>query len=73
MAAAGQASLRAANLPYMYVAGEELEAQDRVWLLEQLPQTVIKVLPGGGHFPQLAQHEEFAQCLLETARWPTRG
>lgn len=71
MAEAGQASLRA--LPYMYVAGEELDAQDRAWLLEHLPQTVVKVLPGSGHFPQLAHPEEFALCLLETARWPTRG
>jgi pimeloyl-ACP methyl ester carboxylesterase len=69
----GRANLRAANLPYMYVVGEEPDAQDRAWMLEQLPQTTIEVLPGSGHFPQLAHPDKFAQCLGETAGWPTRS
>jgi pimeloyl-ACP methyl ester carboxylesterase len=73
MAESGQATLRARNLPYMYVAGEELENQDRLWLLEQLPQTAIRMLPNSGHFPQLAHPGEFAACLRETAQWPVRG
>ena len=68
-----QTGLRAANVPQMYVAGEELEAQDREWMLDRFPQTVIKVLPGSGHFPHLAHPMDFARCLLETAAWPRRG
>jgi pimeloyl-ACP methyl ester carboxylesterase len=69
MADAGQATLRAGNVPYMNIVGEELDAQDRVWLLEQLPQTTIRVLPRSGHFPQLAHPGAFAACLRETAHW----
>ena len=73
MVHSGQATLRAEDLPYMYVSGEELESQDRLWLLEQLPQTTIRVLPNSGHFPQLAHPREVAACLLETAHWPLRS
>lgn len=68
----GRATLRATSLPYMYVVGEELDEEDRAWMLQELPQTVIEVLPGSGHFPQLAHPAEFAECLAETGRWPTR-
>jgi pimeloyl-ACP methyl ester carboxylesterase len=73
MAEAGQATLRTGDVPYMYVAGEDVEADYRAWLLEQLPQATIKVLPGSGHFPQLAHPEPFALCLGETAHWPLSG
>jgi len=71
MAEASLANLRARNVPYMYVVGNELDAQDRAWLVEQLPQTTIKIMPGSGHFPQLAHPAAFATCLRETADWTT--
>jgi pimeloyl-ACP methyl ester carboxylesterase len=70
MAEASQATLRANGVPYMIVAGDEVDAEYRAWLTETIPQAVIKVLSGSGHFPQLAHPAAFAQCLAETAHWP---
>lgn len=70
MAEASQATLRTSGVPYMIVAGDEVDAEYRVWLAEKLPQAVIKVLSGSGHFPQLAHPAAFARCLAETAHWP---
>ena len=72
MAEAGQAMIRTERLPYMIVMGDEVEPAYRDWLHEQLPHSVVKVLPGSGHFPQLAHPHEFALCLAETAQWPFR-
>lgn len=66
-------TLRVARLPFMFIAGEQPGADYRTWLLEQLPQAVIKVLPESGHFPQLAHPKAFADCLAETASWPMRN
>jgi pimeloyl-ACP methyl ester carboxylesterase len=70
MAETSQAILRTEGVPYMIVAGDEVDADYRAWLLEQIPQTTIKVLSGSGHFPHLAHPESFARCLAETAHWP---
>lgn len=70
MAEAGQAILRTKGVPYLIVAGDEVDAEYRAWLIQQIPQVVIKVLSGSGHFPQLAHPAAFARCLAETAHWP---
>lgn len=71
-AESGRAELRTAALPYLIVAGDDVEDGYREWLKEQLPQASIVVLPGSGHFPQLAHPDLFAQCLADTAEWPLR-
>jgi pimeloyl-ACP methyl ester carboxylesterase len=72
-ARAGLAALRTAEKPYLIVAGSDPEPDYRQWLDEVLPQAVITVLPGSGHFPHLAQPARFAECLASTAQWTTTG
>jgi pimeloyl-ACP methyl ester carboxylesterase len=62
-------ALRAAKMPYLFVAGHEVEAEYQVWLDQVLPQTAFMVWPGSGHFPHLAHPRRFAGCLAATARW----
>ena len=66
----GLASLRAAGLPYLVVAGGELDPDYERWLHRMLPQATVTVWPGSGHFPHLAHPDRFAECLAATARWP---
>ncbi len=68
-ASEGLATLRAAQVPYLIVAGSEPEPDYRQWLNETLPQAVITVLPDSGHFPHLAHPDRFAECLAATAQW----
>ena len=68
-ASAGLAALRTAGMPYLIVAGSNPEPDYRRWLAEVLPQAVITVLPGSGHFPHLAHPDRFAECLAATAQW----
>jgi pimeloyl-ACP methyl ester carboxylesterase len=56
-------------VPYLIVAGNNLEPDYRQWLDEVLPQAVITVLPDSGHFPHLAHPDRFAECLATTAHW----
>jgi len=65
----GLAALRTADVPYLIVAGSDPEPEYRQWLAEALPQAVITVLPGSGHFPHLAHPDRFAECLAATAQW----
>lgn len=67
--AAGQAALLASGLPYLIVAGAEVEPAYRAWLHNVLPQATITVFEDGGHFPHLAEPDRFAQCLATTADW----
>ncbi len=64
-----QAALRSAGLPYLIVAGDDVDDAYREWLHQVLPQAMITVLPGSGHFPQLAHPAAFAACLADTAKW----
>jgi len=68
-ASTGLATLRTADVPYLIVAGSDPEPEYRQWLGEALPQAVITVLPGSGHFPHLAHPGRFAECLAATAQW----
>jgi pimeloyl-ACP methyl ester carboxylesterase len=66
------AVLKAAGLPYLIVAGHELQPGYRLWLEGALPQATVIVWPRSSHFPQLAHPERFAKCLATTAQWPDR-
>lgn len=68
-AAARLADLRAAGVPYLFIAGHEVEPEYRDWLNHVLPQASVTVWPGSGHFPHLAHPRRFAECLAATARW----
>jgi pimeloyl-ACP methyl ester carboxylesterase len=61
--AAALAGVRAADVPYLFVAGHEVEPAYRVWLSQVLPRSNVAVLPGSGHFPHLAHPGKFAQYL----------
>ena len=67
--AASLAAVRAARVPYLFIAGHEVEPGYRDWLDHMLPQASVTVWPGSGHFPQLAYPRRFAGCLAATARW----
>jgi pimeloyl-ACP methyl ester carboxylesterase len=68
-AAAQLAALRTAQVPYLFVAGDEIGPDYRNWLSRVLPQATITVWPASGHFPHLAHPRRFAECLAATARW----
>jgi pimeloyl-ACP methyl ester carboxylesterase len=70
-AAAQLAALRTAQVPYLFVAGNEIGPDYRTWLSRVLPQATIAVWPASGHFPHLAHPRRFAECLAATARWST--
>lgn len=60
---AGLAALRAADVPYLIVAGDEPTPEYRQWLGERLPHAELVVLADSGHFPHLAHPAEFARLL----------
>jgi pimeloyl-ACP methyl ester carboxylesterase len=63
------AALRASTLPYLYIAGEDLDPGYRRWLDTHLPAAMVDVWPSTGHFPHLADPHRFARCLADTAHW----
>jgi pimeloyl-ACP methyl ester carboxylesterase len=65
----GLAELRDQGVPYLIVAGEELDDHYRRWLASELPQATATVFPGSGHFPPLAHPRLFAECVLAFVRW----
>ena len=64
----GGRTLRERQTPYEAVIGRPSEAE-RAWYARELPHAVVTELPGGGHFPQLAEPERFAERLRVTAAW----
>jgi pimeloyl-ACP methyl ester carboxylesterase len=62
------AVLRSGRVPYQYLAGEEPAPAYAEWLTSMLPDVKITVLPGTGHFPQLARPAEVARLLTGTDR-----
>ena len=67
LAAAALETVRSAGVPYLIVAGAELEPEYEKWLSQTLPQAAVTVWPGSGHFPHLAHPSRFAECLAATA------
>jgi pimeloyl-ACP methyl ester carboxylesterase len=61
--------LRAADVPYLAIAGDEPGEDYRRWLSGVLPRAELEVWPGSGHFPHLAQPGRFAELLTATGRW----
>lgn len=60
------ATLHGAHTPYAFVLGRELAPDEQQWLRERLPDAKTAVLPGSGHFPQLADPQRFAHILAAT-------
>lgn len=69
-AAATLEAVRGAGVPYLVIAGADLEPDYHAWLSKTLPQVAITVWPGSGHFPHLAHPDRFAECLAATASPP---
>jgi pimeloyl-ACP methyl ester carboxylesterase len=67
--AAWLGAVSAAKVPYLFIAGREVDPEYQDWLGDVLPQACVMVWPGSGHFPQLAHPRRFARCLAATARW----
>ena len=57
------AAVRAAGVPYLVVAGDDLQPGYRRWLTDMLPHATVTVWPGSGHFPHIAHPGRFAACL----------
>jgi pimeloyl-ACP methyl ester carboxylesterase len=69
IATAAMTAVRVSGVPYLLVAGSDLEPDYQLWLNEMLSQASVTVWPGSGHFPQLAHPDRFAACLAATALW----
>jgi pimeloyl-ACP methyl ester carboxylesterase len=63
------AALRSSRVPYLHIAGNDLDPSYRRWLDTHLPDAVVELWPHTGHFPHLADPQRFARCLADTARW----
>ena len=63
------ATLRASGVPYLHVAGDDLDPSYRQWLGARLPAATVEVWPRTGHFPHLADPQRFARRLAGTAQW----
>jgi pimeloyl-ACP methyl ester carboxylesterase len=61
------AAIRAAGVPYHYIAGSAVEPGYRAWLEAALPDLLITELPGSGHFPHLVHPAEVAKVLAHLA------
>jgi pimeloyl-ACP methyl ester carboxylesterase len=61
-------AVRGAGVPYLVVAGADLEPGYEKWLSKMLPQAAVTVWPASGHFPHIAHPDRFAECLAATAR-----
>ena len=68
LAAAALETVRGTGVPYLVVAGADLEPEYEKWLSKMLPQAAVTVWPASGHFPHLAHPGRFAECLAATAR-----
>lgn len=66
------ARLCASGVPYLIVAGDDLDPDYRQWLGARLPTATVEVWPRTGHFPHLADPPRFARRLADTAQWAAR-
>jgi pimeloyl-ACP methyl ester carboxylesterase len=67
LAAATLEAVRGAGVPYLIVAGADLEPPYQKWLSTTLPHAAVAVWPASGHFPHLAHPRRFAERLTATA------
>ncbi|WP_326558123.1 alpha/beta fold hydrolase [Micromonospora sp. NBC_01796] len=56
-------TIRSSGIPYHYVTGAEPDPAYRRWLEAALPDAVVDVLPGSGHFPHLAHPDRLARIM----------
>lgn len=70
--AATTVAIRDARVPYHFISGSEVDPAYRAWLSAALPDAVVTVLPGSGHFPHLA-HPAAVAGLLTTVGRDVRG
>jgi pimeloyl-ACP methyl ester carboxylesterase len=63
--AAELATIASRGLPYRFVTSSEPPAPYRQWITSLLPSVRIDVLPGGSHFPHLADPQAVARLLVE--------
>lgn len=66
------ATVRASGLPYLIIAGDDLDPEYRQWLGARLPTAIVEVWARTGHFPHLADPPRFARRLAGTAHWAAR-
>ena len=59
----GLGRLRAAGTPFVSLYANEVDARERAFVAERLPQAEIAVWPVGHHFPHLSDPERFARLL----------
>jgi pimeloyl-ACP methyl ester carboxylesterase len=59
-------SIRSRGTAYHYVTGDEPNPAYRQWLEATLPEVVVTVLPGSGHFPHLADPAALAGLLARS-------
>jgi pimeloyl-ACP methyl ester carboxylesterase len=69
MATGALAAVRRSGVPYLYIAGADVEPGYARWLAREIPQAETEVWPGSGHFPHLADPQRFAKVLATTGRW----
>jgi pimeloyl-ACP methyl ester carboxylesterase len=63
----GIAAVVAAGVPYLLILGTEPPPEIAAWFRNALPQAVVEVWAGSGHFPHLAHPARFAERLAATA------
>jgi pimeloyl-ACP methyl ester carboxylesterase len=63
----GIGAMRGLRIPYLIVAGEEIDDGYREFLRRNFPEAAATSLPGSGHFPHLAHPTEFAELLAMTS------
>jgi len=61
-------ALRASGVPYLFIAGADLEPTYQRWLSEMVPQATVAVWPASSHFPHLAHPGRCAESLAATGR-----
>ncbi|MDR7276460.1 alpha/beta fold hydrolase [Catenuloplanes atrovinosus] len=69
--AAELSAIAARGLPYTHVASTEPPAAYRRWLTSLVPDASVAVIPGGGHFPHLADPRAVARLIAaQSSRQP---
>jgi pimeloyl-ACP methyl ester carboxylesterase len=65
--AAALGAVRDKGIPYLFIAGHEVDPEYRRWLDRALPDARTEVWPDSGHFPHLAHPGRFAERLAAIA------
>jgi pimeloyl-ACP methyl ester carboxylesterase len=63
------AALAKACVPYLLIAGAELAVPLRESMVHAVPNAIIEVWAGSGHFPHLAHPDRFVDRLTATGQW----